>query len=211
MKKTIWIMGMLLTGACLLSAAPAQETSVASPTGAVVVAPAQPKPPSAMAGTTGTVHAATPPKGGNTSFFGAAGGSSTNQGGMTITSDRIEFDYKEMVIAFDENVHVVDPQYTMTSQRMLVFLEGTNQIKRIIAIGNVDVAQPDRHATCEKAIYEHATGEIAMTGNPVLIHGADRVVGTKIIVYLNDSRIVVEGGGRVNLSPETMKNREIKP
>lgn len=206
MKNAIWMIGAFATGLGLLAAAEAQETTVMPPPGMA--------PPAA----TGTVHAAKPPKSGANPLFGMLGnssktnsadGSSTN--GMTITSDRIEYDYKELVIAFDEHVQVVDPRFTMTCDRMLVFLEGTNQIKRIICIGKVDGRQPDRHATCDKAVYEHATGEIVMTGNPVLTRGADRVVGTKITVYQNDSRVVVEGGGHIFVSPETMKNRDIKP
>ena len=209
MKKAFWILGALITIAWLPQAARAQETTVAPPPAA--------SPPAS----TGEFHAAKPPKGGTNPLFDMLGGPvrtnsansfSTNNGGMTITSERIEYDYKELVIAFDEHVRVTDPQYTMTADRMLVFLQGTNQIKRIIAIGTVDVAQPpDRHAICDKAVYEHDTGSITMTGNPVLTRGADRVVGTKIIVFQNDQRVVVEGGGRVNLSPGTLKNREIKP
>lgn len=205
MKKAIGILGALAVGAWLSWAARAQETTVMPPSGMPLPAA------SATPAATASVHAAKAPKGGAASFLGSAGGSSTNRGGMTITSDRIEFDYKEMVIAFDANVHVVDPQYEMRSDRMLVFLEGTNQIKRIIAIDHVDISQPDRHATCDRAVYERASGEMVMTGNPVLTRGADRVTGAKITVFVNDSRVIIEGGGRVNLSPETMKSRDIKP
>jgi len=210
-KNAFWMIGAFAAGLGLLAEAEAQETTVMPPPG---MAPAE------SSAATGSVHAAKPPKSGanplsgwlgNSSRPSSANGSSTNGGGMTITSDRIEYDYKELVIAFDEHVLVVDPRFTMTCDRMLVFLEGTNQIKRIICIGNVDGSQPDRHATCDKAVYDHATGEIVMTGNPVLTRGADRVVGTKITVYQNDSRVVVDGGGHIFVSPETMKNRDIKP
>jgi len=204
-KKVIGILGACAAGVWLPVAA--QETTVMPPPGMSLSAA-----PAASPVATGRVETAKPSKGGANPFFGMLGGAAkTNNGGMTITSERIEYDYKELVIAFDEHVRVVDPQYTMTCDRMLVFLEGTNQIKRIIAVGNVDATQPDRHATCDKAVYEHATGEIVMTGNPILTRGADRVVGTKITVYQNDQRMVVDGGGRVNISPETMKNRDIKP
>jgi len=142
------------------------------------------------------------------SFLG--GGSSTNSGGMVITSERLEFDYKEFVAAFDENVHVTDPQFTLTSDRLLVFLEGTNQIKRIVAIGHVDVVQVDRHATCDKAVYERGSGQVVMTGNPVMSRGSDRVAGREITIWLNDERVVVQGG-RMTISPESMKNRDVKP
>ena len=200
--KQILILGAFAASLGLLAAAEAQETTVAPP------------PDLALAATpaaSDAVPAAKAPKSGSNPFFGMLGGSSkTNSGGMTITSDRIEYDYKELIIAFDEHVHVVDPRFTMTCDRMLVFLEGTNQIKRIMALGHVDGSQPDRHATCDKAVYEHATGEIVMTGNPVLTRGADRVVGAKITIFQNDQRMVVDDG-RVNFSPETMKNRDVKP
>ena len=155
--------------------------------------------------------AAKPPRGGANPVFDRLGSAQTNASGLMIVSDRIEYDYKELIIAFDDHVKVTDPRFTMTCDRMLVFLEGTNQIKRVIAIGNVDGMQPDRHATCDRAVYERATGEIVMTGNPVLTRGTDRVTGARITVFQNDQRVIIEGGGRVNLSPETMKTREIKP
>lgn len=188
MKPAPWILGVCLAFFSL--PAPAQEAPAVPPAAGPAVRP---------------------PKGGANPLFGMLGSSQTNAGGMTIVSDRIEYDYKELIIAFDDHVKVTDPRFTMTCDRMLVFLEGTNQIKRVIAIGNVDGTQPDRHATCDRAVYERATGEIVMTGSPVLTRGADRVTGAKITVFQNDQRVIIEGGGRVNLSPETMKNREIKP
>lgn len=138
-------------------------------------------------------------------------GASTNGGGMTITSDQLEFDYKDMVVAFDGHVHVTDPQFTMTSERMLVFLEGTNEIKRIVAVADVDIVQPpDRHATCDKAVYERGSGQVVMTGSPMLIRGADRVAGEVITVWLSDSRVVVKNG-KMQIGSDTMKNRNLKP
>ena len=169
---------------------------------------------------TGTVHAAKPPKSGANPLFGMlgnssktnnAGGSSTNGGGMTITSDRIEYDYKELVIVFDGHVHVVDPRYEMTCDRMLVFLEGTNQIKHITCIGHVDGKQPDRHATCDRADYEHATGEIVMTGSPVVTQGGNRWVGEELTVFQNEQRVITTKPSRLDIAPESMKKQEIKP
>jgi lipopolysaccharide export system protein LptA len=189
MRMFGWMVAVLW----LLPAARAQETTV--------------MPPPAMA-PTGTVKAAKPPKNPANSLFTPAAGSSTN--GMTISFDRLEFDYKDMVAAYDGHVRVVDPRYEMTCDRMLVFLEGTNQIKRIIAVGNVDMTQTDRHATCGRAVYEHTTGQAELTGNPVVTQGGNRLVGTRILIWLNDQRVEVDSG-RMNLAPETVKNRDIKP
>ncbi len=188
--------GALLVLACLVSGTlRAQETTV-EPVAPAVAAP------------TDTVTTSAPKNKQAASFL--ASGSSTNRGGMVITSERLEFDYKEFVVAFDENVHVTDPQFTLTADRVLVFLQGTNQIKRIVAIGHVDMAQVDRHATCDKAVYEKESGQVVMTGNPVMSRGADRVAGREITIWLNDERVVVQGG-RMSISPESMKNRDVKP
>ena len=176
---------------CLALGAPAQETN-ATAIVATTNAPIKIKPAKNPAG----------------AFLSST---STNGGGMIITSDQLEFDYRDLVVAFDGHVHVTDPQFTMTSDRTLVFLEGTNEIKRIIAVGNVDIVQPpDRHATCDKAVYERASGQVVMTGSPMLNRGADRVAGEEITVWLADQRIVVKKG-KMQIGPETMKNRNIKP
>lgn len=143
-------------------------------------------------------------------FLSPGPSASTNGAGMTITSDRTEFDYKEFVVAFDGHVHVVDPQFAMDSDRMFVFLEGTNQLKRIVAIGHVDMQQTDRHATCDKAVYERDSGKVVMTGNPVLSRGNDRAKGRVITIWLSDQRVIMENG-QMNISLESMKNRNVKP
>ena len=171
--------------------------------GAVTVAPATPSAPVA----TNCIGAPTRPP---ASALFQNVGVSTNRAGMTITAERLEFDYKELVVAFDENVHVVDPQFSLVADRVLVFLEGTNQMKRIIALGNVDMVQTDRHATCAKAVYDRATGQVVMTGTPVLSRGSDRVAGKEIVLHLNDERVIVTGA-TMSVSPETMKNRDVKP
>ncbi len=200
MKKTFWMIGALVASVGLLPVSHAQETAGALPGTSPAVA-------------TGAVHVAKAPKSGAGSFLGMPGGVSSTNGGMVITSERMELDYKEtnaMVVAFDENVHVTDPRFNMTCDRMVVW-PGSNQIRRIIAIGKVDFTRPpDQHATCDKMVYEQVTGEIVFTGNPVMTRGADLLVGSKITIYQNDSRVGVDRG-RLNLSPETMKNREIKP
>jgi lipopolysaccharide transport protein LptA len=209
MQSNRWIAGALI-GLGVAGTACAQETTVALPPGVAA--------PVAAAGATGAGNTPKPPKpakpAGGLDLFSASslpgGGSSTN-GGMQINSDRMEFDYKEMVIAFDGHVHMEEPRYTMNADRVLVFLDGSNQIKRIWAKGAVDiVSQPNRHATCETAVYDHTRGEIVMTGNPVVTEGEKRLAGAKITALLGEQRIMVEGG-RMHLPMDAVKNQEVKP
>jgi lipopolysaccharide transport protein LptA len=184
LMKMAWFPVIFLAGFAL-----AQETATITTNTTVATAPAS-------TNTTGS------------SFSLALGG--TNNGPMVITSDLMEVDYKEYVAAFDNNVHVTDPQFEMTCDRMLVFFEGTNHIKRIIAINHVVMTQPDRNATCDKAVYEHASGKITMTGSPVVNHGNDHWTGTELTVWLSDQRVTGKDA-RLTISSESMKKGNVKP
>lgn len=122
-----------------------------------------------------------------------------------ITADRIEFDNKEGVILFDENVFLDDAQFIMRSTRLLVFMEGTNDVQQIMAIGCVNITNENRSASCDKAVYTKKTGQIVMTGNARLIRQGDaggEVTGTRITFWLDDERMEVSPG-RVVLPPGT--------
>ncbi len=125
-----------------------------------------------------------------------------------ITADKIEFDNKEGVILFDRNVLVSDPQFVMRSDRLIVFLQGTNDVDQIMAIGNVSLTNENRNAKCDKAVYTRKDGQIVMTGNVVLQQGGDKsgaVSGSKMAIWLNEERMEILEGGRVRLPPNTFK------
>jgi len=123
-----------------------------------------------------------------------------------ITSERIEFDYKEMVAVFDENVRVENPQFLMLADRVLVFLDGTNDVRQILAIGRVSVTNELRSASCDRAVYTRAAEQIVLTGNAHLRRGADFVRGDRIDIWLNDERMEVSPGTFV-IAPGTIKER----
>ena len=129
------------------------------------------------------------------------------EGRTVITSARIEFDYKEMVAVFDENVRVENPQFLMLADRVLVFLDGTNDVKQILALGRVSVTNDIRSASCDKAVYTRAADQIVLTGNAELRRGGDSVKGDRIAIWLNDERMEVSPGTFV-IAPETLRERE---
>ncbi len=116
------------------------------------------------------------------------------------TADRINHNADGTVLLVGD-VQITSLGYLLKSDRAELCYSKPSQIKCITANGNVSVTQQDRRATCDKAVWEYATGEIAMTGNPVLTRGVDRVTGTKITLHANDLRVVAERGN-VNLKPE---------
>ena len=131
-----------------------------------------------------------------------------------ITAERIEFDNKEGVILFDENVLVDDAQFILRSDRLLVFMEGTNDVQQIMAVGNVSITNLNRSASCEKAVYTRKDGQIVMTGKASLMNEGDRgrggrVTGDKIIFWLDDERLEVYPG-TVVLPPGTFNKADTK-
>jgi len=70
------------------------------------------------------------------------------------------------------------------------------QLKEIVAEGNVDITSGDRHATAKKAVFTQATRTVVLSGNAVLQEGENRVNGEKVTVYLDEKRTIVDGGGK---------------
>ena len=129
-----------------------------------------------------------------------------------ITAAKIEFDNKEGVILFDENVLVDDAQFQMRADRLLVFMEGTNDVQQLMAVGHVSITNENRSASCDKAVYTKKDGQIVMTGNARLTQQggqAGEVTGNRITIWLDDERIEVLPG-RVVLPPGSLNKGERK-
>ncbi|MBR1871183.1 MAG: hypothetical protein IJ802_05095 [Kiritimatiellae bacterium] len=135
-----------------------------------------------------------------------------------ITASRTDYDRKEGVIFFDKDVYVDDEQYQLHADSLYVFLDGTNDLKRIVALGNVSMTNDLRSANCNKATYLKATGKIVLYGSrdtPAVLRedGPDEkeASGEKITFWLDSEEVNVErpviklpgsavrGGGKKNL------------
>lgn len=148
-------------------------------------------------------------RGGGTSFLSRAT-SATNapQRETVITSDKIDFDNREGVILFDDHVLVDDPQFLMRSDRLLVFMEGTNDVSQIMAIGSVTFSNEMRSATCSKAVFTKKDGQVVMTGDVRMKsegETAGEVSGEQVVIWVDDERVEVLKGAKIILPPGTFK------
>ena len=120
---------------------------------------------------------------------------------VKITRERTDYDRKEGVIMFDRNVCVDDVEYKMHANQLYVFLDGTNDLKRIVAIGNVAITNETRVGTCAKAAYTKSTSKIVMYGDGASVmarledNGKNRssVEGRKITFWIDSEQVEVEG------------------
>ncbi len=141
---------------------------------------------------------------------------------VKITSERTTYDRKEGVIMFDKNVFVNDPEYQMYADQLYVFLDGTNELKRIVALGNVALTneletagkKELRAGRCAKATYSKSSSKLVMYGDEASVAqletvGKDTgsVSGKKITFWLDSEQVEVEGRPEVILDASRMNGK----
>ena len=129
--------------------------------------------------------------------FDVANGEATTNS-TVITSDRLDYNYRQFVAEFEGNVVVDDTRMHIEAEKMTVLFHKDNSIKSATAIGNVRIRQGDRRATCHRAVYLAAARQVIMTrsatAKAILTRGTDTVAGDVITFWLDDDRMVVEPG-----------------
>lgn len=122
-------------------------------------------------------------------------GEETREEPITITSNKMDADRKSKLVIFRGNVVAQQKDFTLYSDELYVYYNEGEDVREIIAVGNVKMTQPDRLATGERAVYERVGRKVTLTGNPQVRQGPDTVKGTKIIVFLDEDKSLVEGAG----------------
>ena len=84
------------------------------------------------------------------------------QGPAKITSASTYYDRKEGFAYFSGNVFVDDGKYQLHAERAYVFMEGTNELKRIVAMGGVAMTNENRRAYGAKASYYRDPGMVVL-------------------------------------------------
>jgi lipopolysaccharide transport protein LptA len=143
-----------------------------------------------------------------------------------ITSATTYYDRKEGVIFFDRNVCVDDEQYQLHADRAYVFTEGTNDLRRIVAMGHVAMTNEARRAYGTKASYYRKEGMVVLYGDavrPAEVRDEskveDQVVkGSKIKFWIDSEQVEVldadisapVSGGVGGLGKEAIQNSRKK-
>lgn len=121
---------------------------------------------------------------------------------VKVTSDRSSYLRKEGVLAFEGNVAVDDVEFKMNADIVNLFLDGTNELKRVVAVGNVAVTNGLRSGTCAKATYNRALSRIVMYGDEkagivakLIDAGKNKsqVEGRKITFWVDTEQVEVDG------------------
>ena len=120
--------------------------------------------------------------------------------GARITSVRSDFDREEGVVMFDGNVCVeYAADYVMHADRLFVFMGGSNELSRIVALGGVVITNDTRTGSCAMAKFWKRTSEIEMYGDGKDVaarfsdaNGGNDLQGSMIRFWLDSEQVDVE-------------------
>lgn len=109
------------------------------------------------------------------------------------------YDKKEGFVAFRGGVSFEDGEYQLHSDRVFVFTDASNSVRRVVALENVAVTNGPKRAYGIKASYYKQTGMVVLYGNadtPAIVRDESRVddqeiVGEKIKFWVNSKQIEV--------------------
>ena len=116
-----------------------------------------------------------------------------------ITSASTFYDRKEGIVFFDKDVYVDDEQYQLHADQAYVFLNGTNDLRRIVAIGHVAMTNDTKRAYGSKVSYYKEGGMVVLYGDEECLAEVrdeskeqDQVVkGRKIKFWIDSEQVEV--------------------
>lgn len=97
-------------------------------------------------------------------------------------------------------VRVTQAEMVLTSDRMTVaytgrVVDGSPQVSRLDATGNVVVTRPDQNARSQYGVYDLNRRTIIMLGGVTLNQGGNTVRGNRLTINLDTGKAVIDGSG----------------
>jgi lipopolysaccharide export system protein LptA len=124
---------------------------------------------------------------------------------IVIEADKLEFDYESNRLVYRGKVNVVQGEFELSSNTLIVTFDRADelekaQLREVVAEGDVVITQGERRASGEVAVFDQATRQIVLRGNPVLRDGKNEVQGDRLTVYLDEGRSVIESSPKKRVS-----------
>lgn len=117
---------------------------------------------------------------------------------IQIDSHSLEARADEGVVVFEGEVVARQGDLTLQADRIEVFMDPTtSEIRTAEATGSVRIQRQEMVATGRQANYDVSLGVVELSGDAKAWRGRNVVAGERIILYLADDRIVVEGAKAV--------------
>lgn len=133
-----------------------------------------------------------------------------------MVSQRADYDHRAGVALFDGGVRLDGREkgraYTFEADRTFAFLAATNELKRIVALGNVKVVSEGRSGACARAEYRKRHSRITLYGDgpqsPASLVDATRrrsaIEGTRIVFWLDSEQVEISDS-RLSIDTKGLK------
>lgn len=119
----------------------------------------------------------------------------SSRGPINISSDTLSLDYKGKTVLFSGHVHAIQANggQQLTCERLkVIYGKDFNDLREMIADGNVRMSQGTRWVTGDHAVMNQTRRTVILTGSPVVHDGTDQITGSKITVHMDSGKSVVE-------------------
>ena len=110
---------------------------------------------------------------------------------LEIRSDRTEWRLSERRISFTGAVRAVRGELTLVADKIEVYLRD-EVVDRALAEGRVRITHQGREATAERALFEPQRERVELKGDPRLRQGGRTMRGHRLVIHLDDERVVCE-------------------
>ena len=125
---------------------------------------------------------------------------------VEITADQLNVDQAARVAVFQGNVVVGQGTLRLGADRIDVSYsdgEGTGQVERMEATGQVTLTNGAEAAEAQSAVYTVADGAVLMEGEVLLTQGENAISGERLRIDLNAGTARMEGRVRTVFQPGT--------
>jgi len=116
----------------------------------------------------------------------------------TVTADHLEVSRKEHRAIYTGNVVATTADLTVTADRMeFDFDEKMETVERMVAIGNVQISRSDgTRAVSEQATYDVLQERVVLEGKAVAWRRGNMISGMRITLFITEDRELVQGDER---------------
>ena len=126
---------------------------------------------------------------------------------VEVTSERLDLDQGTGTAVFSGTVRVGQGELRLAADRVQVFYDPKTQaangpIQRLIATGNVTLANGTEAAEANQATYDVSTGKVDMQGNVLLTQGSNALSGDRLGIDLNTNTAQMQGRVRTLFVPQ---------
>ncbi len=119
---------------------------------------------------------------------------------MTLRGQLMMVDQKKHEVWVSQNVSVTHQKLEINADRV----GALDRFERLMALGKVNITFGTMHAQADQGEYFIKRKQVVLSGNPRAWQGQDKLTGRQIILDLKTKKLRSVGGGKVQISAETL-------